>query len=90
MFKSKVTVERFDGIYGIGCGIDQQGNKIALNSRNIIPDGRYRALKPQEIVECEIIENDSGCFYAKEIKRDFVGEIKIERDTFLPEKQLDI
>lgn len=89
MSKSKVTVEWFDSIHGIGCGTDSTGRRISLNARDIIPDDRFLTLKPLETILCDINKNKHG-FFAENIKRSRVKPRKLERDTFLPEKQIEI
>ena len=82
--KVKVVVEWFDAVNGIGCGIDSKGRKIALNAFKILPDGRFKTLKKDEPVMCELADNDTGGLYAKTIKRKKPKKLVIERDTFLP------
>ncbi len=89
MPKSKVTIEWFDSIHGIGCGTDSTGRRISLNARDIIPDDRFLTLKRLETILCNIRKNKHG-YFAENIKRSRSKPRELERDTFLSEKQIKI
>lgn len=85
----KITVKWFDAMNGIGCGVDAIGRRISLNARDIIPDGRFLTLKPLETVTCDVVKSGED-YFAENIKRRKGKPRKPERDTFLPEKRIEI
>ena len=88
MTTNELTVEWFDEVNGIGCATDSLGRKISLNTKNIISDGRFLTLKPLETIMCEVVK-DGKDYQAKNIKRVERQIRKKERDTFLPENQIE-
>ena len=85
----EVVVEWYDEQNGIGQGVDKTGRSISLNANNISANGNFLSLAPLETILCDVKKNGNS-FYASSIKKDEAGKRKVEKDTFVDIRPLEL